>query len=210
MPQPSEMQTPLTRDDWTRAALDALTTGGIDAVQITRLAARVGATRGSFYWHFEDRDALLASLLDIWRSRNTGVMLVVLDGAGGLDEGILNLFSVWVDHTQFDPALDEAIRGWAKRDDKVARALRTEDAARVDAIAAFFRRQGFADPEAFIRARVLYFTQLSFYALGIDDPMPDRESYLAAYYTAFTGQTLDDTAAAAFLQDFKTMMEPGQ
>lgn len=210
MPQPANPPAPLSREDWLHAALRALKAGGIDAVHITRLARDVGATRGSFYWHFEDRDALLTALLDTWRTRNTGVMLDVLTGEGTLDEGILDLFSVWVDHRQFDPALDEAIRDWARRDANVAALLHAEDAARVEAIATFLRRHGFAETEAFIRARVIYFTQLSYYALRIDDPMPVRESYLTAYFTAFTGRELDDAAAQAFLRKFRQMMGGGQ
>lgn len=49
-----------------------------------------------------------------------------------------------------------------------------------------------------IRARVIYFTQVSYYALGVSEPMPQRSSFLAAYYRAFTGHELEEAAATAF------------
>jgi AcrR family transcriptional regulator len=51
----------LTRQDWIDAALEALETGGVPAVAVEPLASRLGVTKGSFYWHFKDRNELLAT-----------------------------------------------------------------------------------------------------------------------------------------------------
>ena len=190
----------LTRDDWIEAALSALTEDSIDAVQITQLAKRLGVTRGSFYWHFASREALLEALLAEWRARNSKVMLSALADAPGLAAGILELFAVWVDHKRFDPKLDLAVRDWARRAPEVHALLEAEDDGRVHAIARFFARHGYPETEAFIRARVIYFTQLSYYALGIVETPDRRMSYLAAYYRCFTGQDIDDGLAEAFRQ----------
>jgi AcrR family transcriptional regulator len=61
----------LTAADWERAALTALTAGGVEAVLIPRLAAALGATKGSFYWHFPSRDALLTAALTRWEASFT-------------------------------------------------------------------------------------------------------------------------------------------
>ncbi|MER5942443.1 TetR/AcrR family transcriptional regulator [Streptomyces sp. NPDC001928] len=61
----------LTPQDWTEAALGALARGGVAAVSVNALASELGATRGSFYWHFADRDALLAAALSFWASKAT-------------------------------------------------------------------------------------------------------------------------------------------
>ncbi|MDP9189231.1 MAG: TetR/AcrR family transcriptional regulator [Actinomycetota bacterium] len=65
----------LTREDWTRAALDALAEGGVAAVTVDRLAKTVGATRGSFYWHFKDRRELIEVALAEWERSNTTELL---------------------------------------------------------------------------------------------------------------------------------------
>jgi AcrR family transcriptional regulator len=61
----------LSADDWTTAALAALSHGGIAAVAVEPLAARLGATKGSFYWHFRNRDALLTAALERWERTET-------------------------------------------------------------------------------------------------------------------------------------------
>ena len=54
----------LNRTDWLDAALTSLVRGGIEGVRVERLARDLGVTKGSFYWHFEDRPDLLRGLLD--------------------------------------------------------------------------------------------------------------------------------------------------
>ncbi|WP_172978153.1 TetR/AcrR family transcriptional regulator [Roseovarius sp. THAF27] len=190
----------MTSEDWIECALTVLVESGIEAVQITALSRRLNVTRGSFYWHFESRESLLDALLTEWRARNTGVMVEALAGSDSLDDGILALFSVWVDHRRFDPRLDQAIRDWARRFEKLRSSVKAEDAARVQAIAAFFGKHGFDPTEAFIRARVIYFTQISYYALHLeeDEALPERMSYLEAYFRSFTGRDISPETAAKY------------
>ena len=54
------------RTSWIQEGLRALGVGGPDAVRIEKLAQALGVTKGGFYWHFEDRPALLEEMLDAW------------------------------------------------------------------------------------------------------------------------------------------------
>ncbi|MEM7076039.1 MAG: TetR/AcrR family transcriptional regulator [Pseudomonadota bacterium] len=197
IPRPQTRTDRLSRDDWIDAAQAMLVESGIDAVQITVLARRLGVTRGSFYWHFDSRESLLAAITDRWRNQNTNVMLDAVAGVKTLDEGILSLFSVWTDHTRFDPDLDQAVRDWARHDQTLWARVRAEDNSRISAVAEFFERFGYEKTEAFIRARVICLTQMSYYALRMeqDESMTQRLSYLEAYFRCFTGRDLlPDTA----------------
>ena len=197
--QTSDRPPRLTAADWVEAALGLFSESGIEAVQITALSRRLSVTRGSFYWHFDSRDALLDALLAEWRARNTGVMMGAIADTERLDDGVLALFSVWVDHSRFDMRLDQAVRDWSRRDARLRHIVRAEDTARVAAIAAFFERHGYGRTDAFIRARVIYFTQISYYALDVeeDEPMADRLNYLEAYFRCFTGREIAPEIAAA-------------
>lgn len=73
----------LTPDDWTKAALGAIAVGGIANVSVERLAKELGATKGSFYWHFEDRPALVAAALDHWELEYTDA---VIERLGAVDD----------------------------------------------------------------------------------------------------------------------------
>lgn len=56
----------LTREDWVDAAWKALANGSIETIKVDRLAHQLGVTRGSFYWHFKDKKALIDAVLDRW------------------------------------------------------------------------------------------------------------------------------------------------
>lgn len=57
--------------DWCQAALDAVAEGGLDAVAVEPLARRLGVSKGSFYWHFKDRDALVSAAAKHWEETLT-------------------------------------------------------------------------------------------------------------------------------------------
>jgi AcrR family transcriptional regulator len=61
----------LTADAWTGVALQAIAEGGLRAVSVEGLARVLGATKGSFYWHFRNRDALIEATLAAWEAGET-------------------------------------------------------------------------------------------------------------------------------------------
>jgi AcrR family transcriptional regulator len=70
-PKRAAAQSRLSAEDWELAALDALADSGLAAVAVEPLARRLGVTKGSFYWHFSDREALLAAALRRWEQSHT-------------------------------------------------------------------------------------------------------------------------------------------
>ncbi|MFG5409804.1 helix-turn-helix domain-containing protein [Piscinibacter sakaiensis] len=78
---PRSARPPLSPADWIADALALLADQGIDAVRVDVLARRLGVTRGSFYWHFADRDALLRGLLETWRQQATEQVIARFDGS---------------------------------------------------------------------------------------------------------------------------------
>lgn len=68
----------LAPDDWADAALAAIAGGGVDAVAVEPLAAELGATKGSFYWHFANRDALVEAALARWERVRTDAVIAYL------------------------------------------------------------------------------------------------------------------------------------
>ncbi len=194
----SEKEATLQRQDWILAGLTVLLHEGVEAVQIARLARELKVTRGSFYWHFEKREDLLSALLDEWSARNTGKMVEILENAESLEQGILELFFIWVDHTHFNPDLDQAVRDWGRYDPAVREIFSGEDDDRIEAIARFLRGQGFEEKEAFVRARIIYFTQVSYFALRVSETIEERVSYLSAYFLSFTGREINTDTAEHF------------
>ncbi|MDH3388388.1 MAG: TetR/AcrR family transcriptional regulator [Gammaproteobacteria bacterium] len=188
----------LQRFDWLQQALETFVSEGIDAVRITRLADDLGVTRGSFYWHFENRNDLIEALVSYWIDKNTDAIVRSVDGAASLAQGIFRFFETCIDAVAFDPRLDLAIREWSRRSPKIRRLVDREDAARIASLQAFFTRFEYPMPDALVRARVLYYSQIGFYALEIQEPLATRLGYTEAYFECFTGRRLDPGAATAF------------
>jgi AcrR family transcriptional regulator len=65
----------LSASDWVQAAMDAIVEGGVGAVAVEPLAARLGTTKGSFYHHFENRDALIVAALEEWERSQTEAVI---------------------------------------------------------------------------------------------------------------------------------------
>lgn len=197
-PSGNRASAPLTRAEWLAAAIRIFIDEGVASVRITRLADDLQVTRGSFYWHFSDRDDLLSAIVEFWARKNTAAVVSAVDGVDDLTTGILALFDAWIDPAVFDPRLDLAIREWARRDKAIHKAVEKADVKRIAAISAFYRRCDFDKREAFIRARVIYFTQIGYYALEVKEPMAQRLSFLESYYLSFTGRVLDPVRAEAY------------
>lgn len=189
----------VTRGDWLDEALSALVAEGVEGVRVLALAEHLGVSRSGFYWHFRDRDELLACLLERWRATNTAAIVErAARPASTMVRAVLNVFECWADERLFDPALDFAVRDWARRDAGVRQAVAAADSERLSAIGAMYRRHGYSEEDALVRARVLYMMQVGYYVLEIREPVKTRLSHLAAYLRSFTGVEPDAGELADF------------
>lgn len=188
----------LQRIDWLRLALEVFVSEGIDEVRITRLADDLGVTRGSFYWHFENRQDLIEALVRYWKDKNTVAITQSVNAASSLADGIFRFFETCIDRRAFDPRLDLAIREWSRRSVKIRKFVDAEDNARIEALQQFYSRFDYPMPEALIRARVLYYSQIGFNALEIEEPLATRLDYTEPYFECFTGKKLDARLAEKF------------
>jgi|SRR4051794_16463746 len=80
--------------DWAQAALDALAQGGLSAVAVEPLAKALGTTKGSFYWHFTDRNALLQAALELWEHRDTDRVIAAIDESQDAMTRLRNLLTL--------------------------------------------------------------------------------------------------------------------
>lgn len=188
-----------TPDIWLDAAYDLLVEGGVDAVKVMPLADRLGLSRTSFYWHFADREALLAGLVHRWRTKNTVNLVARCERpAATISEALLNLFDCWYDSDLFDSRLEFAMRTWSLTDPMVAGAMSEADAQRVAAITGLFRRFGYDATEADTRARTLYLTQVGYIALRSDEDLRVRMDRVPPYVLTFCGVAPSGEEVAAF------------
>lgn len=191
----------VTRQDWLTMAREVLVTEGVAEVKILILANRMGVSRSSFYWYFENRSDLLNALLAEWEDRNTAQIIAHCQmQAANITENICNFFRCFVDPTKFDRGLDFGVREWSRRDPTVRLRVDTADKTRLKAIIAMFVAHGYDKVDADARARILYFMQLGYHALEVRETMEVRMSRLAPYLEAFSGRPPDQSAITDFLR----------
>jgi len=178
----------LTKADWVLAARDALIKGGHNAVKIDVIAKRLQVTRGSFYWHFDSHAELLEELLKLWHAQNTAPFeAVARDTTRNGRDKYLAIVNLWLEETDFDPAFDAAVRGWAGASRKVRADVTKVDEDRMRLLESVFVELGFPQPEALIRARVTYFHQVGYYALAVKETKKTRREYLPLYNKILAG-----------------------
>ncbi len=143
----AKLRTP--RGAWIDAALRAMADGGPEAVRIEALAESLGVSKGGFYWHFDDRRALLEELLDAWERTGTEEVIALVEGGPAEPrEKVQQLFEL---SSSADFAVELAIRDWGRRDEVVAARLHRVDDRRMGFLRSLF--EGFCSDEDDVEAR---------------------------------------------------------
>jgi len=180
----------LTAEDWVRAALRAIAAGGVGAVAVEPLAHHLGVTKGSFYWHFPNRDALLGAALERWEGESTEAVIAAADAVADPHERLLRLGAAVAVYALDDGAagrgmpsghrLDLAIADAA--DDPLVRPiLRRVTARRLAYLDECYRALGFPADEARHRALLVYTAHIGTLRLAREAPdlMPRDDDYRA-------------------------------
>ena len=145
--------------DWIRAGLSALTEGGPDAVRVEQLAARLGVTKGGFYWHFRGRQDFLSAMLDAWEHTVVEAVISEVEQDGGTPrERLQQLFGLArVSFTTAEGLGAElAIREWSRRDPTVAARVRRIDERRMSYLRELFGELCGDEEEAEARCLQVY------------------------------------------------------
>ena len=144
-------RTPRTK--WIEMGLQALAAGGPDAVRVELLAKTLGVTRGGFYWHFADRQALLDEMLDTWERSTTDEVIRRVESEGGDARTKLRRTFDLTSATEGLLAIDLAVRDWSRREHSVAERLARLDNRRMQYLRGLFAQ--FCDDPDDVEARSL-------------------------------------------------------
>jgi AcrR family transcriptional regulator len=150
----------LTREDWAEAALAAIARGGVDAVAVESIAAELGATKGSFYWHFKNRDALIEAALELWGQRRTQGTIDMLEREPEPGKRLRLLLETAFESGPSDRA---EITLLANPEHPAAvRAVRKEADRRISYMAEQFEALGLSARDALDRAAVAYYIYVGY------------------------------------------------
>jgi AcrR family transcriptional regulator len=145
------------RSSWVSEGLRALAIGGPDAVRVESIARALGVTKGGFYWHFDDRVALVDEMLDAWERVGVDDVIARIEEDGGEPRAKLRrLFGMRRISAGDAVQVDLAFREWARRDKKVARRLRRVDNRRMDYLRSLYAQFCTNDDDVESRAMLTY------------------------------------------------------
>ena len=188
------LRTSLTAEDWSAAALAALERNGLAAIAVEPIAKTLGATKGSFYWHFTGRDDLIAAALELWERRDTdGVIAAVARAAEGADRLrlLLRIVFMAVVETPGAGAIELALQPHADHR-LVAPVLARVTERRMSTLEALFADQGLSKAQARDRALLAYTTYLGHAQLA--HATPDRMPKGTAFRT-YVDRTVETLAS---------------
>jgi AcrR family transcriptional regulator len=184
----------LTAQDWTAAALEALATGGVAAVAVEPIAARLGATKGSFYWHYANREALLEAALSEWERTYTEGVITIVEQEPDLHRRLRLLLTIALgsNSTRRSDSIELALQPTAGHP-LVAPVLERVTRRRLGYLTDMFARLGFGPEEARQRSLLAYTAYLGHAQLAHATPAlapesADLRSYVDAAIATLTSR----------------------
>lgn len=161
----------LSAADWEHGALDMIAEEGVGALAIEALARRLGVTKGSFYWHFRNREALLQAALRRWEDADARDLQQHIDAAGDDPRQRLDALFRWVSGEaqahRIYAALLQAL------DHPLVKPLMIRvSRRRLDLLVLAFRQAGLGYDAARHRARLTYAAYVGFLQLNLTLELP--------------------------------------
>ena len=165
MPSAEPVPSRLSVEDWLAAAIEITVEQGVGGIKINRLCERLGVTKGSFYWHFTDLDALLDAVAERYGSGRDSTRHQLLEQADvEPHERLVQTLLAFITHDL--GRLDSAMRAWAQTDERARAAVSSSDAYIFGYLETCFRDMGFDRDDADLRAKTLYYAGVGFSVVG--------------------------------------------
>ena len=175
----------LSIDEWLGAALEALANYGPEVLTIEKLCKHLGVSRGSFYWHFKNRDDFIKKLVQYWDTRLTNSIAETTQLVQEDPSQTLMFLMDLITETNAG-RYDIPIRSWAATNPHAAAAVKQTDTTRYNFVKSLFSGIGFSGDELEIRVRafVVYFSMER--ALTIEEKPKERKRRLTLLHQLLT------------------------
>ena len=168
-----------SKKSWLDAALQALASGGVDKVRVESLAKNLGVTKGSFYWHFKDREQFLDELLSFWAEQSTQTVITNTNYPTDSKERVR---AVAEDIVRRDLGkMDPHIRSWTQYDKRRGKVVAKIDKMRFEFLRDLFLAAGFSITGASLRAQSLYRYVLGEQFISVRESMGQRVQRMQAH-----------------------------
>jgi AcrR family transcriptional regulator len=139
----------LTRTDWIEAGLELIERDGMSGLRVSVLARRLGVTKGSFYWHFKDRDDFLEAIVGTWEEDSRAFYAEAAKEPDP-EQKIRALYSLLGERLKRKKGRfpDHSIFAWAHYERAIARRVATIERERLEFTSTALREMGFDRADA--------------------------------------------------------------
>ena len=165
----------LSREKWLKMAFDAMSHSCISKFNLDSLIKAMPVSKGSFYWHFKNREDFLFALVDYWNRHETDSVIQALEA---LDEGVSAERRLWelmcVVYEFKNTRYDLLIRSLSLEFPELKQAVEKADMNRFETVRQLLGDMGFVGDELEMRTHVFVTTT------SLDQfiyPEPDQEAY---------------------------------
>lgn len=81
-------------ETWIDAAFAQFNRGGLASIKVESIGRDLYATKGSFYWHFENRRALIDAVMARWEQRETEQIIDLAEQQGDPHDRLVAVFTL--------------------------------------------------------------------------------------------------------------------
>lgn len=148
------MKDRFSKEEWLERSLKVLIQDGFGLVKIDKLVAQMGVTKGSFYWHFNDRDAYIQELVTYWDGQHTRSVMEYVNQLSGHPRDRLFLLLSFVIENQL-ARYDDVFHALAQSEPSVTKSIRKINKIRIEFVASLFLDMGFSALEAEVRSQMM-------------------------------------------------------
>ncbi len=182
---PKDLENRLSKLDWFKYGLEALRLYGLRGLNIEPLSKFIGVTKGSFYWHFKDREEFYKSLLKYWEDELTTAVIDKIKALPGDADSRLKALMELV-FKEDAGRYESDVRSWAAFDEIPARSIARVDKQRLKYVKSLFVEMGFSKKEAEVRSRIFYLYIVGEFMIFSD--RKERIKNLAEKHKIFTSK----------------------
>ena len=176
----------LSAQDWELAALEMMAEEGVAAVAVESLARRLGVTKGSFYWHFSNRDKLLEAAHKRWEENDTHNVISRVDAIENPKKRLRELFRLTSREMRSHKIYAALLKG--SDHPVVAPVMERVSQERMRYLARVFEQAGMEPVPAAHRSRLAYSTYIGFLQLALQFRASRMSSEL---FDAYVGHVID-------------------
>lgn len=177
----------MSREEFLRRSLEAVAEKGHAKLRIHELVKQLGVTRGSFYWHFKDRDDFVRALVAYYHQWSTEQVIVEVERVGGdAAQRLKTVMSIVAE--QGLGRHDVVMTSWGVQEPIVAKSFEDANRRRIEFIRSLFVQLGFEGQELETRTLAFVGYMRMVHTAGEPDVSQEHLRHLDERHAVLTGK----------------------